>query len=96
MIVTFFVSSLGKIMLAFASLASLLWAHISITGLCCNWSSLVCMVIFKLMCDCTGYFAAILGHQAVLYLLQYIWGWSATILVIFDPYNDSHINRAVV
>ena len=82
--VTFFVSNLGKIELAVVSLASLSWAHFLITGQYCDQWSLMRMVIFKLTSDCASCFAVVLGHQAVLCLLQYIWGWSATILVIFD------------
>ena len=84
MMVTVFTSSLGKIAWAVACLASLSWAHDSIMGLYCDWSSLICAVIFKLAHDCAGCFAVILGHQAVPCLLQYMWGWSVIILVIFD------------
>ena len=68
--VNFFTSSLGKITLAVASLASLSWIHDSITGLCHDQSSLVNAVIFKLTCDFVGCFAVILGYQAVLCMLN--------------------------
>ena len=94
--VTFFASSLGKIMRAVAFFASLHGVHDSITELYCDQSSLMHAVIFKLMHYCAGCFAVILGHQAVLCLLQFIWGWSMTILVIFDHIMTPIKNRAVV
>ena len=89
----FFASSLGKIAVAVACLASLSWAHDLITGLYCDASSLVHAFVFKLMCDCAGCFAVILGHWAVPCLLPYIWGWST---IIFDHIMTPIKNQAVV
>ena len=82
--VTFFMSSLGKIALAVACFTSLCGAHDWITGLYLDWSSLVRVVVFKLTHDCAGCFTVVLGHLVVPCLLQCIWGWSVTFLVIFD------------
>ena len=82
--IVLFASNLGWIARATACFANIHRAHDFITRLYCNQSSLMCAVIFKLIHDCTGCFAVVMGNQAVLCLLPNYRDWSVTGIDIFD------------